>query len=421
MRKVAGTLVWAVVLLAAVGRLFAQDYRTFADEYTDISSRKLIHVGPLRLVPAFHLSNVGYDNNVLYSPRETAAVSDYTATLSPEVKGYVLVGKSIMLTAVENPEYLFYAKEKGLRTLTNSISPGIRLLVLRSLAVSADYHFRQHTRRAYSEFGMPITDTQKGVDGHVLFETARDSAIGFSGSLDDYRYSDPAAPDLSSYYADTLDRRERALDFEFYYRIFTQSVFFTKAGYEDYTFVHDVSAWRDATSYQGVAGIRFPLTGRAKGMISLGYKRFVPKAEGKQTFSGLVADTDFSLRFGRLGIALGYVRDNFFSYYETAYYYIEDRFKGGLSFYLLPFLRLEGTVQSGAWNYPDPQTVFFNGTSVVVDRRRDRNSIASLGLAVRITGTTGLGVSYNLYRRRSNAPGFDIDRNFLGAYITYDF
>jgi hypothetical protein len=44
-----------------------------------------------------------------------------------------------------------------------------------------------------------------------------------------------------------------------------------------------------------------------------------------------------------------------------------------------------------------------------------------VGPVFRIGGTVGLGLTYNLYRRTSNAPGFDVRRNFAGAFLTYEF
>ncbi len=419
--KILNFLAAAALLAVSAVSLAAQDYRTFADEYAEIRDRKLLRVGALRIVPAFRFSNIGYDSNVFYRAREGQPISDYTATISPEIRGYVLVGHSLILSVAENPEYLFYLHEKGLRSFTNSVAPAFRLLLLNSLAISGEYHFQEHTRRAFSEFEMPIVDTQKGYSGSVFLETSRGTAIGVSGTLDDFLYRDPEAGGLPSFYALTLDRRERSLGLDVYYPVFTQSRIFAGVAYEDYIFSHVESSWRNARAYRALAGMRFPLTGRARGTVSLGFKRFVPDAEGRKAFSGLVADTDVVFRFGRLGLNLGYVRDNYFSYYETAYYYVEDRFRGSVSLYVLPFLRLDAGWLAGAWNYPEPQEVWAGDGFIVLDHRRDVNRILSAGLAVRLTGRTGLGVSYNFYRRRSNAPGFDIDRNFLGAYVTYDF
>jgi hypothetical protein len=167
--------------------------------------------------------------------------------------------------------------------------------------------------------------------------------------------------------------------------------------------------------------LRFPLLGRARGTIAAGYKAFIPRTEGRKRFSGLVADTDASLRAGPLGLSLAFSRDNHFSYIDTAYYFVEDRFRNGVSFNLLPFLRLEGGWQTAAWRYPEPHEVWFQGQPYLVVNRRDRNRIFWAGFAFRIAGSAGLAVNYNFYRRTSTAPGSDIARNFIGGSLVYDF
>jgi hypothetical protein len=414
-------LLLALVAVGSVGSLSGQGYRTFQDEYSDVSERNLFRFGPLRVLPTFRLSNVGYDSNVFYRDRGDEPVADYTATISPEIKGYWLFGHSVILSITDNPEYVFYLDQKSLRSFSNSYRPAARLLLLRRLALSGDYHFERHTRRASSEFETPVQDTRRGYAASAAVETPRGTVIGVSGVLDDYRFAELGAADVPSAYALNLDRRQRALDLEFYYRVFSRSWVFLRAGWSDYVFSHPEAEWRDAYSTQAYGGIRFPLAGRARGVVSLGYKKFVPRDPARKAFSGLVADTDVRFRVGRLGIQLGYLRNNYFSYYNTAYYFIEDKLRTGLSFYVFPFLRLDGDLQAGAWNYPEPHEVTYQGETYVVDNRKDVSRVVTLGLAVRIAGSSGLGLSFNIYRRRSNAPGFDIDRNFLGAYIVYDF
>jgi hypothetical protein len=414
-------LILAVLLAAAAGRLPGQSYRTFQDEYGEIAARAGFRLGPLKVLPAIRLSNVGYDSNILYSPKEEGPVADFVGTLAAEIRGSWLLGPSVILTVLEVPEYNYYHREKDLRTLTNSCVPAIRILLARRLALSGDYHFLSQVRRTTSEFGEPVENNQKGWNGRVFYETPRGTAVGLAGSVDDFRYRNPAIPDPVNDYARTLDRRERAAAFEFYYRVFSRSHVFAKAGVMDYEFLDPASSWRNAHAWQVSGGVRFPLLGRARGTLSLGYKSFIPKAEGRKEFSGLVADTDVSLRAGRVGLGLAYTRDNYFSIIDTAYYFIEDRVRLGLAFYLFPFLRLEGRWQLAGWNYPKPQDVWFHGQPVLVENRWDRNHILAVGLAVRIAGTAGLGVSYNFYRRTSNAPGYDIDHHFIGASLAYDF
>ena len=100
---------------------------------------------------------------------------------------------------------------------------------------------------------------------------------------------------------------------------------------------------------------------------------------------------------------------------------MDGRARAGLSLYLVRFLRIDGGVQYGTMTYPEPQEVWYGGDPVVIDRREDVQRNFSVGPVVRVSGTVGLGLTYNFYRRTSNAPGFNVRRNFVGAFITYEF
>jgi hypothetical protein len=410
-----------LLLIVLAGRSSGQSYQTFRDEFAEISGWTGLRLGPLRMLPLLRLSDVGYDDNVYYRAREEGPVGDYTGTVSPEIKAGWLLGSSIILAASESPEYDFFLKERGLRTLTNSYSAASRILLFRGLALSGDFHSQRHLRRAYDEFDQQIEDTQRGFDASIFFETPRGTAIGLRGSSDEYRYANIGIQEAGAAYSGALDRRERTAAFEFYYRVFSQSFLFCTFGASDYEFADPDFTDRNARSYQTSIGLRFPVLGRARGTLALGYKKFIPEAGDRRVFSGVVADTDLSFRVGRVGLSLGCKRDNYFSYLETAYYYVEDRLRCGLTFAVLPFLRLEGAFQVGAWRYPDPQEVFYQGETYLVESRRDTNRVFSAGFGVRVAGNDWLSFSYNLYRRRSNAPGYDIDRNFIGAALAYDF
>jgi hypothetical protein len=414
---------YAALLLFVLGcaRLSGQSYRNFREEYDGIKEKARLRFGPLRIIPEFRLSEVGYDSNVYLREEGGEVVSDFTATFSPEATGTLLVGSSLILSVMENPEYIFYAKEEGLRAFTNSFSSSLRLLVLRSLSLSADYHVLSHVRRSTSELDRKIQDTVTGGTAGFFFETPRGTAVGVTGSMEDFRYKDIALDAQDDIYARALDRRETTAAGELYYRVFSQSSFFTTAGWTRYAFVFPESAWRNASSFEVSGGIRFPLLGRARGTISLGWKSFRPESPERKPFSGLVAATDVAFRLGRLGINLGYSRDNTFSYNENAYYYIDGRVRAGLSFYITSLLRIDGTVQLGTMDYPEPQEVWYGGEVVLIERREDIHRTFSVGPVVRVAGTVGLGLTYNFYRRTSNAPGFNIRRNFIGAFLTYEF
>lgn len=410
-----------LLLLFAGGRLSGQSYRTFTDEWNGIREGAGFRLGPLKVVPAFRLYDVGRDSNVYYRAEGEGVVPDFTGMLSPEFKATWLVGNSLILSVTDNPEYLFFLKERNLRAFTNSFSSGFRFLALRRLSLSADYHARRHVRRSTSELDRLVEDTVRGWEGGLFFETARGTSIGVRGLSDEFRYRDVASEDPDDFYARTLDRRESSLLFEFYYRVFSQSFLFASAGPSRDEFRFPESSWRNARSFRAMGGIRFPLIGRARGQVSLGWKTFTPESPERRPFSGVVSASDVSFRVWRFGFKLGYSRDNHYSYIRTAYYYVEDRFRSGLSFYLTSFLRLDADLRYGALDYPEPQVIWQGGLPVLVADRRDVHRTRSLGLVVRVAGNAGLSLSYNFYRRTSNAPGFDIDRGFVGASLTYDF
>ena len=410
----------ALVVLLAGARLSGQSYRSFRDEYDAIRQTKL-RLGPLRLVPVIRITDVGYDSNVYFADEGSRVVSDATATLSPEIRGYWLVGRSIILSATENPEFLAYAQESALRSFSNSFSASLRWLTLRRFSLAAEYHDLSHVRRSLSELGRRIRDTVSGATGSLFFETPRGTAIGVRGGVDDFRYLDIASGDPDDIYGRSLDRRETSAGFEVYYRIFSQSYFFSTVAWRSYDFRYPESAWRDASSIEASGGVRFPLAGRARGTVRFGWKSFRPDSPDERPFSGLVAGTDVYLRLGRVALTLGLDRDNAFSYIESAYYYVDTAVRAGLSLYLLRSFRLDASVAYETMAYPEPQEIWVDGVPVVVERREDVQRTWSAGPVVRISGTVGLGLTYNVYRRTSNAPGFNIRRNFVGAFITYEF
>ena len=86
-------------------------------------------VGPFRIYPTIQFRNIGYDDNIYYQREDDNTISDYTATVSPEMNVYLLFRNWLILSLSENPEYVYYMKEKRERAFNNSFSPGLKLLL----------------------------------------------------------------------------------------------------------------------------------------------------------------------------------------------------------------------------------------------------------------------------------------------------
>ena len=62
--------------------------------------------GALRVRPGLALSNVGYDNNILYN--DANKVSDYTATISPKAEVLILFGDRAFLQLNQRFDFTLY-------------------------------------------------------------------------------------------------------------------------------------------------------------------------------------------------------------------------------------------------------------------------------------------------------------------------
>lgn len=400
---------------------YGQDYQSFRNELDYIFENTKIIIGPFRIFPTFNFSNIGYDDNVYYQREEDNPVTDYTATFSPQIRMYLLFRNKLIISLTENPEYVYYYKQKRERRWNNTLSPEFKLLLLNRFVISGNYSYRNRKWRASSEFDVKANEIRESYRGSLFYETPRRTSFGITALLDKYSYEDVTLPGEEIYLSRNLNREERSGNLEFYYRVFSGSFFFMSGGYTEYKFEHIQFHWRDSYSYQVFSGIRFPLFGRMRGALSLGYRKLSPKQKEKKGFSGLVGDTSLAFRIMRFGFRFQYIRDFRFSYWTNSLFFVENRFGSGISFYLTRFLRLDYNFFYGETNYPEMVLFQTPDGRVEAIMRKDiyRGHIA--GFIFRIFKKTGIGVMVNYWERESNYYWANRNRLFAGGYITYEF
>jgi hypothetical protein len=412
----------SLILVAVFGvlatSLLGQTYRGFRGEWDEVIGKARIILGPLRVFPLLSFRNVGYDDNVNF---DVTAKGDYTGTISPEVKVFWPVGGTVLLSASENPEYNYYARESSRRSFSNSYSFGVKTLLLSRFVLLGNTTQAVHRRRLSSELGTLVTDESRGFDAGLYFETARRTSLGVTVFQNDVDYENIQLEDNSLPLSRVLNRKERGGKAEFYYQAFYEGFFYLVGECTEFEFKNPESAWRNASAIQGTIGLRFPVGAAIRGNLALGYKRFRPNLEGLPSYSGLIGKTDLNARFGRIGLRTRYGRDNVFSYFSDILFFVEDTVGGGISFYLTDFLRLDYDYDRGKSDYPeffifDPAT---GGRLDVI--RKDRHETHSAGIVVRLFGTTGMGLTWNSARWTSSLPGWDRRRRFIGAFLTYQF
>lgn len=396
------------------GSFLCQDHDSFGIQLQDIRENSLFKIGPFYIQPRLQFRDIGYDDNVYFQRIEDDPVADYTAAFSPEIKINVLVGRILILHFTENPEYHHYLNEKKRRNLSNSYSTGFKLFLLRRFALSGNYSHSKRWQRITSEFFAPSFITREGVSGSIFYESSSRITIGLSGRSDRMSHEDPL-------YEKELNRQEKEGSVEFYYRIFSESRLFLSVGSGDFQFEDIGSQWRNANSFQILSGIKFPLLGRIRGTLALGYRRFNLLTE-EEIKSGLVSQTNLNYRIGRFALNLDYSRGIDFSFYKSNAIFIADSFRSGIAFYLSRSLRLDYDFRYGENNYPKTDVFFLPDGSVEEIKRRDIFRTHSFALVFRVGQSTGLGVSFNYSVHSSNHLSYgDRQRMFIGGYLTYDF
>lgn len=412
--------IFILAVLFSVPALFGQGYFDFRTERERIIKNAPWKIGLFRIFPRFQLRDIGYDDNVYFQRETDGTVSDFTGTFSPEVTIHVLFRSFLILSVKENPQYVYFLHEDRERRWNNNFSPEFKMLLFNRLGIGGGYSKSSRRRRPTSEFDVRANEYRELYRGSLFFETPRRTSIGIQMEKERITYEDITLPDLSIRLGQALNREEKRIHGELYYRILPASFFFLRGGMTEYSFLDPTSQWRDSRSYQLYAGIRLPQRRKLRGTFSLGYKKLIPQSKEIQGFSGFVADSQVEYGIGKMAFRFRASRNSVFSYWTNNVYFIHLLGSAGLSYYVSRWLRLDYRFQHGVNQYPEP--FLFQGESGWEEIiRRDTHNTHTVGFAVRIFRNTGLGIQLVWWEWLSNLPGVDRNRLFIGGYITYEF
>lgn len=405
--------------ILCVDSAIAQGYETFRAQLDSIRTRARLSFGPFWIFPSLGL-NAGYDDNIYGTYGGRPAVADYTASISLPINVYLPFRDWLLLSFSDTPQYEYFFDLDKERAFNNSYSVGIRMLLLNRFVVSGAHAVGRSKMRQFSEIDRRIFQEVKSWNGSIFAETTRGSSLGFSGAIRQFAYEDVTLEGADVSLSRALNREEREGRVDFNYPIFIDSTFFINAGYIEYEFSNPEGRFRDSYAYQVNSGIAFPITGRARGTLSVGYRKLIPRDKDLKGFSGPVGNTSVEFRLGRLNLRVRYARDIPFSYGRTIYY-VSNNYGAGLSFYLSSLLRVDYDFSYGGGRYPEPTLIILpDGTRQEIERN-DIYKSHSAGVVFRILRNTGLGLSAIYSERNSSYDLWDSDRLSVGVFLTYDF
>ncbi len=413
---------WCFVWIFSPALAWSQEYQTFSWERTNIEELTRWQVGPFRIYPRIRFREIGYDDNVYRQPEDESPIKDFTATISPEIRFFVIYKDWLILHLTENPEYVWFAQEARERSLNNRFSLGYKLHLLNRFVFSGDFFFNRARLRANSEFDERVDQVFIGYEGSIFYETARETSLGLRTFIRGYNYEDELTPGEPVYYSRTLDRVESGLYGEFYYRLHQETFFFVNAGYTDYDFKYVEGRVKDSYSFDGMAGIRFPILGSLRGSLSLGFKTLTPRTGNQKTYFGPIANTSLEARIKRFNLRAQFGKDVRFSYWTNNIFFVEYTYGGGISYYLARFIRLDYDYTRGENRYPEETEIRYPDESYEIIQRTDTYESHQISVVFRIFRNTGLGLSVNSWERGSNDYRWGERKSiFFGGYITYDF
>ena len=173
MRKILSTFFYSFTLflllflisISAAG----QSYQSFRSELDQIARRTKWRIGPFRIYPTIRFRNIGYDDNVYYQREEDNPTSDFTGTFSPEIKVHLLFRNYLILSFTENPEYVYYFKQKRERRFNNRFLPAFKFLFLNRFVISGDYSWSNRRWRASSEFDVRANVKTGSYNGRFFY------------------------------------------------------------------------------------------------------------------------------------------------------------------------------------------------------------------------------------------------------------
>lgn len=162
MRNSRSTLV-ALALVSSA--LFVFPSLAATDPLEPPDPERYLRWGPLRVRPALRLSNLGYDDNILF--RTAAKIGDYTATVSPEAEGLLLFGRRAFLTFTERLSHTVYL-ENGDQNFTENRFRSRVTLPLRSVGLFADVTIDDLKERPIDREDVRAERSDRGISAGLI-------------------------------------------------------------------------------------------------------------------------------------------------------------------------------------------------------------------------------------------------------------
>jgi hypothetical protein len=366
--------------------------------------------GALAVVPTFRLTNVGWDDNVLYATGDQPRTGDFTATVSPDVQAWYRV-PYVRARGSSDVDFVYFREVTQFRSIDTDNSGRVDLLLGRVTPyVGGRYANTRH--RQNLEIDLPVRRVDAGWNAGVDLRLTGKTSVGVVArnfSVDYQGDTEFLNTDLSA----TLDAKTAAEGARVWYAL---TPFTTLSlGVTQSRSRFELAPERNSDNVRLTSAVEFrpfvPVSGRAE----YGVLRRTFVDGNAPAFKGSVARVDLAYTlFGRTRFAIGYQRDLQASYRIDQRDYLQTGTELSVTHRLTNAWDVRGMLGRFNLAYGVGQTA---GAPIGVTEERVRMYGLDVG---RYVGGVRVGFQVARQGRTSDSPGIrDYVRTRIVSSLTY--
>jgi hypothetical protein len=385
----------STAILLACGVLIAN--AAGAQTQPDPRSEAKMHVGPIYLTPALAVKEFGVDTNVFNNDRPQR---DFTFTLAPHVDVWLPFARRGLLTTSVSTDLVYYQRYASER----SIDPELKVrgdLFLNRITLFAEPSYLRSRQRLNYEIDARAEREERGMRAGVNVRLLPKLSVEIEAQQLTTEFGAGETFNEVSL-RETLNRATNGISATVRHETTPYTTLALRANVATDRF--EFSPLRDSESVRLMPGVEFNPRALISGTAYVGVRRFEPKSDSLQPFSGLVMDASLSYTLlGSTRFLFTANRDVTYSYHPLQPYFVVDGYGMTMSRQLVGRTDITAGVERHTYSYRD---LLLPGALPADIERVDvtRTWLMTFGYRVGRAVRVGVGGSYR--ERGSNSERF---------------
>ena len=359
-----------------------------------------MRLGPVVFDPRLAITNVGVDTNVLNTSQ--GEVRDVTATIGPEVDTWLRAGR-LGWAGTSSALWTYFKDTTSQRSLDLSQSGRLELDLARLVPFARGTVGRARQRPNLEIDARVRRETVEGAAGLELLVGARSWVLAEYGTRE-MRFDDRT--DAGAQLAAALDRRETTATVRGGIALTPLTTLVIGGEGRSDRFLR--TAARDSDSLKIDGGLELRPLALIAGHAMVGVRRFEPRTDAVQSFTGAVADVELAYQLRDLTrVSALVLRDVDYSFDDAQAYYVSTAWKMSATQILGAGFDVMAHVGQTRFDY---RAAGVDAGGLGIGGRRDTVDAYGVGIGRRLGSEVRIGLDLEYATRRSNVP----ERNYEG-------